>query len=86
MPPFTGCASWISTRQGPGLADEKYDTRTPYRDGHRRDFRDDGPGFRCKFALGRLLGRYKQVVGDRGKTPQEKLENLKKAAEEAGIL
>ncbi len=39
-----------------------------------------------KFALGRLLGRYKQIVGDKGKTPEEKLANLKKAAGDAGLL
>ena len=39
-----------------------------------------------KFALGRLLGRYKGVLADKGKTPQEKLANLKKAARDGGLL
>ena len=38
-----------------------------------------------KFALGRLFGRYRELVSDRGKTPREKLENFKAAAQRAGF-
>ena len=38
-----------------------------------------------KFALGRLLGGYRELVSDRGKTPTEKLDNFKAAAQRAGF-
>ena len=38
-----------------------------------------------KFAFGRLFGRYRELVSDRGKTPREKLENFKAAAKRAGF-
>ena len=38
-----------------------------------------------RFAFGRLFGRYRELVSDRGKTPREKLENFKAAAKRAGF-
>ena len=38
-----------------------------------------------KFAFGRLFGRYRELVSDRGKTAREKLENFKAAAKRAGF-
>ena len=38
-----------------------------------------------KFAFGRLFGRYRDLVSDRGKTLREKLENFKAAAKRAGF-
>ncbi len=38
-----------------------------------------------KFALGRLFGRYRELVSDRGKNPREKLDHFKAAAKRAGF-
>ncbi len=38
-----------------------------------------------KYALGRLFGRYGELMRDRGKTPEEKLANFEEAARRAGF-